>query len=198
MAKRIYDLWLSEIQALPPGAGRCASVPGPPADKAGGDTSAAGCTSLWNIAPLCVQRSVHSQAAMEICRFESDKDLLLKWANDSFDCMLTAARVRCKNIRLEAGRASCYIADSVLPTHGSTVCHFHFQACEDGGGIDVNTHEKHSNDLMSHSQRRTTEKISSVLSLSIKLSTLNNQRQHQKVTTGLHTTPHKAAQSKTL
>lgn len=64
-------------------------------------------------------------------------------ANNGSDCGLTATGGRCRNIRLEAGRASCYIADSVLPTHGSTVCHFHFQTCEDGGGINVNKHEKH-------------------------------------------------------
>lgn len=46
---------------------------------------------------------------------------------------LTATTVRCGNVRLEAGRAPCHIADSVLPTHGSTVCHFHFKTCEDGG-----------------------------------------------------------------
>lgn len=31
---------------LPPGVGRCVSVPGPPADKAGGDISTADYTSL--------------------------------------------------------------------------------------------------------------------------------------------------------
>lgn len=43
----------------PPGAGKCASAPGPPAGKAGEGTSAAGCTSPWSTAPPCARQFDH-------------------------------------------------------------------------------------------------------------------------------------------